>query len=293
MNTRTPSLTLALALALAPSACAPDAQDPSVTAAASLQRSLEVDAVLDLLGPDGPVAGDRLPLGLACDASPEVIIASVCERDLVHEAHFAWTDCVVEQPGDRPDPTSSGSLDLSRDVVAEAGCGAVTITDAATFAVNLEFGDDRRAEMTGTLDAVSTRDLAADTFTRSVALTASRTMFIGDDAARSIDLAGTLDITITAGDDDEGPVRTVDGALSMTRADDEGAAIALHGVVHRPRSDCAWPTAGELVRSTPEGDSVTLVFGPACGEASLDGEPIDLTAAERGPGGRHGRGRPF
>jgi len=291
MNTRTSSLTLALALALAPSACTPDAQDPSVTAAASLQRSLEMDGVLDLLRPGGPVAGDHLPLGLACDASPELITASVCDHDLVHEAHFAWTDCVVDHPGDRPDPTSSGSLDLTRDVVAEAGCGAVTITDAATFAVNLEFGGDRRAEMTGTLDAVSTRDLGAETVIRSVELTASRTMFIGDDAARNIDLAGTLDIVVTA--DDDGPVRTVDGTLSMTRADDEGAAIALHGVVHRPQSDCAWPTAGELVRSSPEGDSVTLVFGPACGEASLGGEPIDLTTAERGPGGRGGRGRPF
>lgn len=284
MTTRILSLAL-LALTLA--GCRPDAQDPSVTAATSLQRSLDMDSVLDLLGPGGPVTGDRLPAALACDDSPEVIAASVCGHDLVREAHFAWTDCRIDHPGDRPDPKVSGSLDLTRDAVADADCGAVTITDAATFAVTLELGADRRAEMTGSLDAVSTRELAADTFTRDVELAATRTMYLGDDAAHSVDLHGSLRITATLGDD--GPVRTVDGTLNLLRGDDDDTTtIALRGVVHNPQSDCAWPTAGELVRSTPEGDAVTLSFGPTCGAANLDGEPVDLSTAERGPG-RHGR----
>ena len=288
MTTRT----LALAcLALTLPGCSPDAQDPSVTAATSLQRSLDMDGVLDLLGPGGPVTGDRLPAALACDESPEVIAASVCGHELVREAHFAWTDCVIDHPGDRPDPTVSGSLDLTRDTVADADCGAATITDAATFAVTLELGAGHRAEMTGSLDAVSNRDLATATFTRDVELAATRTLYLGDDAAHSIDLHGSLHITVNTSDD--GPVRTVDGTLNMLRGDDDdAAAIVLHGVVHRPQSECAWPTAGELVRSTPEGGSVTLTFGPACGAASLDGEPVDLSTAERGPG-RRGPGRPF
>lgn len=50
-----------------------------------------------------------------------------------------------------------------------------------------------------------------------------------------------------------------------------------------------------LAARTPECDATVhnLSFGPSCGEATLDGEPVDLDALQAEGHGRRGRHRPF
>ena len=50
-------------------------------------------------------------------------------------------------------------------------------------------------------------------------------------------------------------------------------------------SVCPWPTAGTLERVAADGTTHTLVYGPDCGSATLDGSVIQLP--QRGHGGKH------
>lgn len=283
-----------LTLALNLTGCGRDDDDPTVTAAADLQRALEMDGALDLLGPGGAAVlqgGDKgLPAGLACDASPSVVTETVCGHDFAAEAHYAWQDCSVDAPGDRPDPVSGGQLDLVRAVVGEPDCdGLVSLAESAEFSVSVALPMGRRAEMQGTLTAASERDLEAGDFTRTATIAATRTLFADDEPVLTIALAGELTVDVAFADD--GPVRTIDGALTLSSGDDGDATLTLEGVVHRPLSGCAWPTAGTLVRARTGEEAHTLVFGPDCGEASRDGEPVDLDAQQFN--GHRRRGRPF
>lgn len=92
---------------------------------------------------------------------------------------------------------------------------------------------------------------------------------------------------------DDGPVRTVSGDLTISFGDDEDAMVSLQGVIHAPKGACAWPTAGTMVRTLPDATVHNLSFGPSCGEATLDGEPVDLDALQAEGHGRRGRHRPF
>lgn len=282
-----------LTLTLALGGCTRDEGDPTVSAAADLQRSLEMDGVLDLLGPGGGPAldgGKGLPAGLVCDESPVLVMDALCGDDFAAEAHYAWSDCLVDHPGERPDITTSGKLDLVRSVVGAAECGgSVGLEESATFEVSLALPQSRSAAMTGTIHAFSERDLEAGSFTRTTTLSATRSLLDDGELVRSSELAGDLEISVVLAED--GPVRTIDGTLHVTLHEEDGdATITLEGVVHRPLSDCAWPTAGTLVRARPDATH-TLSFGPACGHATLDGDAVDLDDMQAdGRGGRHGRG---
>lgn len=279
-------------LALNLTGCGPDDADPTVAAAADLQRAFEMDGAFDLLGPGGDAVsqggGKGLPAGAACDASPSVVTEAVCGHEFATEAHYAWQDCSIDAPGDRPDAVGSGQLDLARSVVGEPDCeGLVSLSESAEFSVSLALPRGRRAEMQGTITAASQRDLAGGVYTRTATIAATRELFADDELVRTIALAGEITVDVSLADD--GPVRTIDGVLTTSTGDGEDATLTLAGVVHRPLSGCAWPTTGTVVRELPGEESHTLVFGPGCGEATRDGEPVDLEGAPFAGPRRHGR----
>lgn len=253
------------------SGCGPDHGDPTLAAAADLNDSLEMDGVLDLLGPGGALGAELGPPGLACDADPEISMATLCGHDYAAAASYAWTDCLVDPPGDRPAASSSGTLELIRDVDAAQGCGVVSFAESATFSLDIA-AEERSVGVAGTLHAVSRRDLAGGGSTRSTTLEIARTLDRGDEQ-RTVQLAGELEISVS-----DAAIRTVDGVIAVGA--DEDATITLTGVVQGPRSECAWPTAGTLVRDL--GDvRHTLSFGPECGKGVLDGEVVDLQQRPR------------
>lgn len=251
--------------------CGPEHGDPTLAAAADFNDSLEMDGVLDLLGPGGPVLADHGPPGLACDADPEISMATLCGHDYAAAASYAWTDCLVDPPGGRPAARSSGTLELVRDVDDAQDCGVLDLDETATFTLSLA-AEDRSVGVTGTLHALAQRDLAGGGLTRSTTLAITRTLDRGDEQ-RTVELAGELEISV----EDEA-IRTVDGVIDVSA--DEDATITLTGVVQGPRSQCAWPTAGTLVRDLGDVQH-TLSFGPECGEGVLDGEVVDLQQRPR------------
>lgn len=83
---------------------------------------------------------------------------------------------------------------------------------------------------------------------------------------------------------------TLDGALALVLDHPYRGTLehdlSLEAVVRTP--DCAWPVAGAVVRTLGDQEMV-LELGPECGEATLNGEALDLDAeAARGRGGRPG-----
>ncbi|HYO56203.1 hypothetical protein [Archangium sp.] len=54
--------------------------------------------------------------------------------------------------------------------------------------------------------------------------------------------------------------------------------VTLENIVRPPRNVCPWPTSGTLSRASGDGQSHTLVFGPECGTAMLDGTAVQLPA---------------
>jgi len=282
-----------LVLSLALAACGAD-EDATASAAVDVQRSLAMDGILDLIGPKGLVPGGDAPTGLHCDDAPELLTASPCGEELVTEAHFAWSGCEVDHPGERPDVVSDGSFDLVRELPEGLSCDPGELVEVATeadFAVELDLSNGRSAAMSGSILAVSERTIGSQGYTRSATLAVDRAIYEDGDLLRKIAIAGQLNVAIAAAEG--GPTRTVDGSLTITPDDSESVGeVTLVGVVHEPLSECAWPIAGELLRARPGGETHHLVFGPGCGEATIDGESVDLTEAQAG-GPRRGHGRPF
>lgn len=275
--------------------CAREGADPTVAAAADLQRTLELDGALDLSGPGGGLApGARAPAALACDEAPEVVSASLCGHEYAAEARYAWADCAVELPGERPDVTTSGTFDVVRSASGEGDCaGPAELEESAVFEVEAALPRGRRAALSGAITARSRRDLEAGTFQRSATITATRAVYDEDgELVRAAAMEGALEVAVRASE--EGPERVTEGTITLATGDEDEATISLVGVVHRPLAGCAWPTGGTLIRALPEGERHTLVFGPGCGEGTLDGEAVELDELQQGGRrGRGGGGRPF
>src|SRR6185369_4462559 len=72
------------------------------------------------------------------------------------------------------------------------------------------------------------------------------------------------------------PVRTISGTLDRTRDDGATSTLTVTGVALPAPSVCRWPTAGTIVETAAGGTTHTLVFGPACGQATLDGAAVTL-----------------
>lgn len=62
----------------------------------------------------------------------------------------------------------------------------------------------------------------------------------------------------------------------------DGSTIQIVDLVRPPRQTCRWPTSGSVIRTDADGTVHTLTYGPACGQATLDGQDISL---QRPPGG--------
>lgn len=133
-----------------------------------------------------------------------MVSASLCGHEYAAEAHYAWADCAVDHAGERPDVTTSGTLDVVRSA-SEGDCaGPAELEESAVFEVEAALPRGRRAALSGAITASST----------------GRT----------------------------------------------------------------------LIRALREGERHTLVFGPGCGEGTLDGEAVELDELQGG-GAPRARGR--
>jgi hypothetical protein len=277
--------------------------DPAVTASETLATAADTVHAPELAGlMDGLASaqGAGIPGGqelFRCDPNPQITYIEVCGKSFPSSIHASWTWCAGRggsaQGGDprriagernHPRFDSSGTVDITTTVTpSSADCGQGTVL---SFAKTTNFqitrgGDKGGMTISGSSTATSQRQLGEMTFTESNRLDITRAATGANGVAgREVHLTGTV---TTAFDRSSGAAtRTLNGTLSAQFGDGTTGTILLANLV-RERG-CHFPTSGTVTRTLANGTSHELAFGPACGQATLDGKAISLF----GHGGKHG-----
>lgn len=284
-----PSHTAVLAI-LVLAGCSGSPSEPGAHAVAALGDVLEmIDGADPADGTAEPWLHLSLPLGPACDAAPEIDMEERCGRTVVRAARFAWDSCDL---GDARGH-ASGSLEIARALPEDGACDGARrrgVPETAHLVLARE-GPHGRMSLEGT--ATSTFNGGAGEFggsaSRHVELDLIRTMTAGESAfSRSAHLRASLNVSRRT--DETGTSRVMNGTGTLELPRGGSVSIALEGVVRPSRGVCAHPIAGTLTRIGPDGVSHVMAFGPSCGEATLDGAPLDLETAGRGSHGGRPRG---
>ncbi|NOK33655.1 hypothetical protein HMI49_10640 [Corallococcus exercitus] len=189
-------------------------------------------------------------------------------------------------PGPGPRGPSSGTVDIVNAYEASADCtGAVTQSQTVTFEVSSTNSDGEVSTVKGTTASTSELVDGAPPRQKSTQADVTRTRTDADGTVvKSVRLEGSLSVAFST---DTPPVRTIDGAYTETALDGTQGTVTLAGIVRPSRDVCPWPTGGTLTRTTADGESHVLTFGPECGDGTLDGAELSLPdRCERG-GGRH------
>ena len=240
----------------------------------------------------------RIPDGLEgfrCDVTPKITVTTVCGHMFPSSIELTWTSCDAHGPrdvfrhrdeadGGTDRMTSMGTVTITNTVTTDpvGSCSltaTITIAREATFDVTTTAADGSR-EVAGTVSTTSTRDPSAETFvnaeTHDVTITEKDT---GGAVVSSRHLAGTLTSTFAVADGMA--TRTLSGELSDTK-DGATASVTITDLVRPALLVCRWPTSGTIVRTAADGTAHTLVFGPTCGSATLDGTAVTLPTASFG-----------
>ena len=190
-------------------------------------------------------------------------------------------------PGGRgPGGPTSGTVDIVNAYEASEDCtGAVTQNQTVTFEVSGTNADGEVSTVKGTTASTSELVDGAPPRQKSTQADVTRTRTDADGTVvQSVRLEGSLSVAFST---DTPPVRTIDGAYTETALDGSQGTVTLAGIVRPSRDVCPWPTGGTLTRTTADGTSHVITFGPECGDGTLDGAELSLPdRCERG-GGRH------
>jgi hypothetical protein len=293
-------------------------EDPTTTVSEALEaasNSSDAVEVADLLrGLNGPQV--EAVEGFHCDASPDITYAEVCGKSLPATVKLEWTDCAAPQRGGRgghprggPPPSggadggmpppppgggeggrmggeghahgpSSGTVEIASTYSTPEGCeGAIVQEQSVSFQISRTGEDGSVATAQGT--TASTLQLVADAPPQKKATQADVTRTLTDASGavvRSVHLTGAMSVEFSS---DTPPTRTINGAYAEAFADGTQGSVTLAAIVRPPRNVCPWPVSGTLTRATADGQSHTLVFGPECGAATLDGTAVELPEHQR------------
>lgn len=180
---------------------------------------------------------------------------------------------------------SSGVADITYTYSTPDGCtGAVVRDESASFSITRTAPDGSTAESVGTTTGEA--QLVTDGKPLQKALQVDVTRTRKDSAGAVTDSVHLVGSTTVAFSSDTPPTRTINGSFTETHADGSTGTTTQTDVVRPPMDVCAWPISGTLARTSSNGDSHTLVYGPDCGSATLDGTVIDLSVRpERQHGG--------
>lgn len=181
---------------------------------------------------------------------------------------------------------SAGKVDIAYTYSAAEDCtGDVTQNQAVTFQISRTADDGSVATMEGTTN--SSALLVSGAPPQQKATQADVTRSLTDatgTVVRSVHLTGATNVAFSS---DTPPTRTLSGSYTEAFQDGTQGTVTLDNIVRPPRNVCPWPTSGTLTRATSDGTH-TLVFGPDCGTATLDGTTVDLP--QQRDGGPRGGG---
>jgi hypothetical protein len=294
---------------------------------ASMGTGSDLSSAPELAGMMAGLIPPRVPDGIEgfrCDSTPTITTTTVCGHDFPSSIQLDWTACTARPdhgggPGPSPSggggagaggvaddrgdgATSAGTVSITNTVSVDPagacdGAATYTFTRSSNADVTTTETDGTSAEVVAAVSSTSTRQPDAKSFAQTKTYDVQR---VDRDASgattRTTHLAGQVSETF----DGSGatPVRTIDGSVTRDAADGTTTTLSLTGVTLPVAGDCRWPTAGTVVETAADGTTAhTLVFGPTCGAATLDGAAIALPAhgihLEGGPddhGGHHGAG---
>ncbi len=208
-------------------------------------------------------------------------------------------------PGPAHSPfTSTGTVDVVSTTTAQGECSDSTQLDVqqqATYNIQHTTSDGEITTLTGTVTSSDSHTKGSGPQSQSSTFDTTRTRV--DSSGNTVDsvhVTGTLQSAFSQSGDTR--THTSNGTLTLTGTDGTVSTVTLTDVVRVPRETCDWPTSGTISRAA-DGAAHVLVFGPACGQATLDGEAVTLPShggpggpcgghGDHGPGGHMGPGAP-
>lgn len=192
-------------------------------------------------------------------------------------------------PGQGAPPVlSSGTVDESTTVEPLGECGegvALRLRRQATFDTRSTDAEGRTLAVSGSSSSVSTHTPGAQQGTRTMTLDTTRSLADAQGTVlHGMRLQGTLEVVEERSG--QAPTHTSRGTLQVQPAGGSVETVVVGDLVRVPPHVCPWPLSGSIQRTTAEGAARVLTFGPECGQATLDGRPVQLPQPRRGPGGR-------
>ena len=181
---------------------------------------------------------------------------------------------------------SSGTVDTAYTYSSGGDCAsALTRNQTVTFQISRTAEDGSVSTVQGNTSSSSVLVANAPPQQKATQADVTRTMTDAAGAVvNSVHLTGSMSVAFSS---DTPPVRTINGSYTEAYLDGTQGTVTLQDIVRPPRNVCPWPTSGTLTRADADGTSHSLVFGPDCGAATLDGTVVDLPAQpSRGHGGR-------
>jgi hypothetical protein len=170
---------------------------------------------------------------------------------------------------------SSGTVDITYTYTPAADCsGAVKQDQAVSFQISRTAEDGSTSTVQGTTS--SSAQLAGDAPPQQKSTQADITRTHTDASGAvvsSVHLTGSMSVEFSS---DTPPTRTINGSYTEAFHDGMQGTVTLENIVRAPRNVCRWPTSGVLTRTTSDGQTHTLSFGPDCGTATLDGTVVEL-----------------
>lgn len=262
-----------------------------------VQPSLTAITMVDpALGPSlASAAGTSMGIAAQCDSDPTVTTLDVCGHSIAGDASYQWSDCTTTPPADASSDhadasiLSSGTMTLETVVTGDCDLGSALIVRTMQIDVQADHGEGRTMQLNGgatatvtapqhvsttQLDLQLAREMSLDGSVRHTSTLDGTLSVIPDPTEGTVSLSGSLTMTITSSEER--------GSMNPLAPHPETGAtgeiqLELHEVVRDREGGCRWPTRGEMTQT--QGETVHLLsFGPACGDALLDGEAIDLSA---------------
>lgn len=273
-------------------------------------ESADLPQWMDIASADRPAWG---PEAAECDQEPEVAWTEVCGQRFPAAVRLAWSEC-RPQPrrgppgmgpgGQRPPPPdgmggggmpppppggmggggmpppmlSSGTVDQSTTVEPLGECGegvALRFRHQATFDTRRTDPEGRTLAVSGSSSSVSTHTPGAQQSARTMTLDTTRSLADAQGTVlNGMRLQGTLEVVVDRSG--QAPTHTSRGTLQAQPAGRGAETVVVGDLVRVPPHVCPWPLSGSIQRTTAEGATRVLTFGPECGQATLDGQPVEL-----------------
>ncbi|MFL5343466.1 MAG: hypothetical protein ACJ8AT_01665 [Hyalangium sp.] len=170
---------------------------------------------------------------------------------------------------------STGTVDITYTYSSEGDCANdVTQNQSVSFQISRTADDGSVSKEEGTTSSVATLVASGPPQQKQTQADVTRTHTDASGAVvSSVHLTGSMS---TAFSSDTPPIRTVNGTYTEVLLDGSQGTVTLADIVRAPRNVCHWPTSGTLTRASSDGTTHTLVFGPDCGTATLDGTAVQL-----------------